>query len=160
MNMSAIVGGVVALGLVLMGIMIGSKAIIFFDVISAILVFFGMLAFLLQAHGTTGVGIVVKGSRAWLAGDVLDWERSDLEYAASVSGSGAQGVMLVGWVTAMIGLVQILQYTGPANLETLGPACAVMVLSVFYALVFKLVFWLPLGRWLRAHAEQVRDEAT
>ena len=159
MNLSAIIGGIVALGLLAMGIMVGSQFIIFFDVISAILVAFGMVAFLFLAHGGGGVASVLKAVRTWLSGEVLGWERSDLEYAATVSDSGAQGVMLVGWVTAMIGLVQILQHTGPANLETLGPACAVMVLPVFYALICKLVFWVPLGCWLREHAQRAKDSA-
>ena len=63
--------------------------------------------------------------------------------------------MLTGWLAMMIGMVQILQ-NFDGDLSWMGPACAVMILTLFCALFLKLVLWVPLEAWLTEQAHQER----
>jgi len=145
MNISAVIGGVLAWLLLLYGILVGSSVWIFVDFVSFVLVIFGGVAFLLQAHGRKGVALTWMATKAWLSGNTDQWSASDLQEAATVCESAAQGVILIGWIASMIGLVQILQNIDLDHLDAFGPATAVMVLTIFYALIWKLLFWLPLA---------------
>jgi flagellar motor component MotA len=152
--MSAITGGFIAISLILLGIMLGSPLIIFFDVVSVLLVGGGSIALLMAAHGIAGLGTVGRAARCWFCGSTTGWSSAELAHAARVSKTGGKAAMLTGWVGAMIGVVQILQYLVPSDLTALGPACAVMVLTVFYALCLKLVLWVPLEAWLTEQAQR------
>ena len=45
------------------------------------------------------------------------------------------------------------------KLDVVGPACGVMVLTIFYTLIWKLLIWLPRGRWLRVQSRAVVEES-
>ena len=159
MNYSFIVGGGVALGLLIGAIKLGASLFVFIDPVSSALVTFWLIAYLLQAHGSQGLAIVWRATKGWMSGTVQDWDLADIEYATTVSKSASQAVILVGWVATLIGAVQILQHPGEASYRILAPAVAVMVLTLFYALIWRVTYWLPLASWLTDQAALSRRQA-
>jgi flagellar motor component MotA len=159
MNLGAINGSIVVIGLILGCIMMGSPWVVFVDPVSVFVVGAGSTAVLLAAHGTTGLSTIVRAVECWLSGSTSEWSSDELAHAARLAQTGGKAAMLTGWVGFMIGATQILQYLDPNDLTALGPACAVMVLTVLYGLCLKLVVWLPLESWLMEQALRVREEA-
>jgi len=155
MNWSVIIGFCVAAGLVLMGILLGAPIHIFVDMICLMLILFGSAALLLQAHGFTVLRTVSGAIGQWLC-QSASWSSDEYSHAARVAKTGGKAAMLTGWVGMMIGAIQILHHTGETNLSTLGPACAVMILTLFYGLCLKMLIWVPLEAWLTEQAHQER----
>lgn len=153
MNMSVVIGLCIAAGLVLMGIMLGSPLLVFVDATCLQMVFFGSLALLMQAHGFTGLRTLVDAIKEWFMPSA-SWSAEEYSHAAVVAQTGGRAAILTGGVAAMIGAVQILHYTDGSNLSTLGPACGVMVLTLFYGLCLKMIVWEPLEVWLTEQAQQ------
>lgn len=117
-------GGFGALGLLALAILMGSPLGVFIDLPSALLVFGG--------GGLAWLAIVGSGWRALPA--ALRAERptaAQLDAAEDVARSGRRAVWLMGLVSTIIGLIQILQ--GLDDPSALGPALAVAVMTLFYA---------------------------
>jgi flagellar motor component MotA len=151
MRLSPIIGGTLAVSLVVLGILLGSPLAIFFDVYTVLIVGCLPVAFLLQAHGVVGLKTTQRAMVCWFSSDNQPPER--LGDACCVAETGAKATLKGAHVCVMIGAIQILQATHGDNLDTLGPAMSVVVLSYFYAHCINFVFWWPLGRWLTQHAQ-------
>jgi hypothetical protein len=149
MRWSVIVGGIVATGLTLYGILLGAPLTMFFDFNTVCLVAFLPVAFLLQAHGVAGLKIIQQAVRCWLGPDNLPPEQ--LDDACWVVETGAKATIKGALVCVLIGAIQILRML--EDVTALGPAMAVMILSYFYAHCINFVFWGPLGRWLIQQAQ-------
>jgi flagellar motor component MotA len=117
-------GGLGALGLLVVAILMGSPLGVFLDLPSALLVFGGgVLAWL-----------AIVGDRWRALPDALRAERptaAQLDAAEDVARSGRRAVWLMGLVSTIIGLIQIMQ--GLDDPSALGPALAVAVMTLFYA---------------------------
>jgi flagellar motor component MotA len=114
-------GGLGALGLLVLAILMGSPLGVFIDLPSALLVFGGgALAWL-----------AIVGDRWRTLPDALRAERptaAQLDAAEDVARSGRRAVWLMGLISTIIGLIQ-----GLDDPSALGPALAVAVLTLFYA---------------------------
>ena len=144
MKSSALLGGLLATSLIVCAILIGTSLATFVDTISMTFITVGTLLFLLQAHGTAGLGTIRKATGHWLKKN--PYNPAELPDASCVVRSGTRGMYLVATVAAFIGMIQIMRHLAdPAHL---GPAMSVMFLCLFYTLCTHLVFWYPLGRWL------------
>ena len=147
MKWSVLFGGIVATWLVLFGIILGSPFHVFVDPITAVLVLCLPIAFLMQAHGLAGLKTSGRALRCWMRAEPLAPE--ELQNACCVVETAARATINGGMVCVLIGAIQILQYTSGDNLDTLGPAMAVMFLGYFYAHCINFVLWGPLGCWLK-----------
>ena len=151
MRLSVVVAGAVSICLALFAISFGSPLWVFVDVITVFLVLSLPVAFLIQAHGGAGLATTLRAVRCWLG--PANTPPEQLEDARCVVDTGAKATYKGALVCVMIGAIQILQHTRTDNLDTLGPAMAVMLMSYFYAHCINFVFWGPLGRWLAQHAQ-------
>ncbi|MEC7948992.1 MAG: hypothetical protein VX265_15595 [Myxococcota bacterium] len=146
MKYSALYGGLLGLGLLLLAILLGTNLEVFFDFWS-VLIFLGLvLGFLLQANGPRGVAGLFRTTRHWLQ-DHRAPRESVLEGHGLVD-SARQGTRLAAVMGPFIGGIQILRNADLDNLAGLGPALGVMLLIPFYAATLQLLYWGPLQCWL------------
>ena len=147
MDVSRVVGGIAAAGLLVAAILMGSPLGVFIDLPSAVLVFGGGLV--------AWLGIV---GRQWRAlPDALRAERptaAELDAAEQVARSGRRAVWLMGLVSTLIGFVQILQQVDDPY--ALGPALAVCMLTVFYAGLADALVVSPLISRVRLRRSEAR----
>ncbi len=100
--------------------------------------------------------VVFGGGALWLASNGVDGIRTFmrafhkdaslvvLDEARAVAVSGRRQFYLAGWIGMMIGWMQMLQQMD--DLSKVGPAVAVSLLTVFYALLFSALLWNPLAQ--------------
>jgi flagellar motor component MotA len=146
MNIPAILGLMVTIGLVLFGIALGSPLIIFVDASPTIIVVGGTFFLMLAAHGTAGPFTYTLGGMQRLLGlgSPAPWSPAERRMAVLVARSGGTSAILMGGLGGMIGLCQMLQnMEDPAKI---GPAMAVALLTTFYAVVLNLIIFVPLAR--------------
>jgi hypothetical protein len=149
MRWSGFIGGILATGLALYGILCGAPLTVFVDVTTVCLVAFLPIAFLLQAHGVAGLKTIQQAVSCWLGPNHLPPEQ--LSDACCVVETAAQATIKGALVCVLIGAIQILRLL--EDITMLGPAMSVMILSYFYAHCINFVFWGPLGRWLIQHTQ-------
>ena len=150
MRWSAVAGGIASMCLAVSAIMFGAPLIVFFDVITVLLVLLFPVGFMVEAHGVSGLRTVRRAARCWLGSDNRPPEQ--LDDARCVVETGAKATTRGAIICVMIGAIQMLQAGALTNVEHIGPAMAVMLLSYFYAHCLNYIFWGPLGRWLAQHA--------
>jgi flagellar motor component MotA len=156
MNTNAIIGLVVAVSLVLVGINMGSPLIIFFDLTSVLLVVVASAALLLATHGRDA-GLILTGLGRWLMpGSIDPWSPAVCRKAAHVANSGGSLAIMAGALGSLIGLIQMLQNMDDPS--SIGPAMAVALLTVFYALGLNLLLFVPLARFFTEAAIEERAE--
>ena len=148
MRWSALIGGVVVVGLALWAILLGSQLPIFVDPPTIVLMVLLPVCFLLQAHGVEGLKVAQRAAACWLGRSGQPPEC--LSDAICVVDSGSVATTKGALVCVLIGAIQLLQ-SGNDNFGSLGPAMAVMLLSYFYGHCINFIFWWPLGRWLKLH---------
>ena len=73
------------------------------------------------------------------------------EHGVEVARTGTLVALLVGTAGALIGIVTMLQNMDDPT--RIGPAMAVSLLSVFYALLINIFVFVPVGRY---HREMTR----
>jgi flagellar motor component MotA len=151
MSWNAVIGGILTMSLVFLACVLGAPWWVFFDIPTFTLVFLLPVIFLVQAHGVAGFEATVQTVRCWLGSE--DSPPQHLDNACCVVETIANATIKAAHIAVLIGSIQILQFTHTNNLDTLGPAMAVAVLSYFYAHCINFVLWGPLSRWLRQHAE-------
>ena len=110
------------------------------------------VAFLLKAHGLNGLRTVKKAAACW--GGSQEYPPEKIEEAICIAESGAKGTLSAAWLCMLIGAIQMLQGFTPEQVDAIGPAVSVMLLSYFYARILNQVFWHPMERWLRQQALQ------
>jgi flagellar motor component MotA len=151
MRFSPIIGGLVSLSVVLLGCLLGAPLSIFFDVPVLIFAVTLPLAFLVQAHGVSGLRITAQAVDHWL--DPADTPPPRLADACAVADTGSRATIHCAHIPMLIGAVQMLQSGMLNDVLVMGPAVAVALLTYLYAHCINFVFWGPLRSWLRQHAE-------
>ena len=99
------------------GLVISGLSVSFIDMISALYVLGGSLSFALSASG------------AWNSKDRLE--------------AASEGAVICGWLGALIGAIAVAR-NSDSQWENLGPAVAVMLLTVLYGYFVKVVVRLVL----------------
>jgi len=145
MNTVALIGFICALGVMVMGILLGSPLIIFLDP-TAILI--GPVATLMLLIATFGFGTVQSAFGAGFRGLFFSGDQAQhperVRTVKMVARSGVNYSTLTGFIGGLIGLVQMLQ-----NMEdpsAIGPAMAVCLLSAFYAVAMVMFVYYPMAR--------------
>ena len=133
-------------------ILLGSSLAVFMDLSTAQLMLTLPVAFLLQAHGLNGLRTVKKAAAHW--GGSQEYPPAEIEEAICIAESGAKGTLSAAWLCMLIGAIQMLQGFTPEQVDAIGPAVSVMLLSYFYARILNQVFWHPMERWLKQQALQ------
>ncbi len=145
MNTVALIGFICALGVMIMGILLGSPLGIFFDT-TAILI--GPVATLMLLIATFGFGTVQSAFGTGFRG--LFFARDEpphpeqVKTVQMVAGSGINYSTLTGFIGGLIGLTQML--TNMADPTAIGPALAVCLLSAFYAVAMVMFVYYPMAR--------------
>jgi flagellar motor component MotA len=134
MNLGAIIGLIASVGLIGMGILLGSPFFVFFDVTAVLIVVIGTFFMLL-----------CSGMGRWLAGGSLSpWGAHECRKTSHVAHSGGILAIAMGGLGCLIGLVSMLRnMDDPSNI---GPAMAVTLLATFYAALMNLLFFVPMSR--------------
>jgi len=147
MNFTAILGLLMTLWVLIMGIVLGSPLVIFFDVPSVLLVVLGTAGLILAAHGPAGLFTYTCGGMRrllWPKSGAM-WGVEECRMAVRVARSGGQSAILMAACGACIGLCQMfLNIEDPA---TIGPAMAVCLLTSFYAIMLNILVFLPISRY-------------
>jgi flagellar motor component MotA len=155
MNIQAIIGIVGFGSLMLMGIMLGSPLVIFFDQPSAILCVGGTVFLMGATHGFgASKEAIMSGLRGLFSSNPEHQGKEAHEHNAHIASTGGVFCMLMGGMGALIGLIHMLQ--NMSDPTTIGPAMAFALLSTFYAMVLNLVIFMPTGRF---HREMARTPA-
>ena len=150
MRKSLFIGGFLTYSALFYAILLGSSLVIFVDPPTMQLMLTLPIAFLLQAHGLHGLRTVKKAATHW--GEGQEYPPEEVEEAICIAESGAKGTLSAAWLCMLIGAIQMLQGFTPEQVDAIGPAVAVMLLSYFYARILNQVFWHPMERWLRQQA--------
>lgn len=144
MNLSAIIGIIVSVGVIGMGIQLGSSLFIFVDVPAVLIVVIGTFFMLLATHGKDSL-VLCSGMGRWvMGGGQSPWGAEECRKAAHVANSGGSLAITMGALGCLIGLVSMLR-----NMEdpsTIGPAMAMALLATFYAALLNLLFFVPMSR--------------
>jgi len=146
MSLHVILGFLGALGLVIMAIVMGTPLITFIDTTSVLIVLGGTCLLLVASHGLDdSMSCIFEGLKRILApGSAPAWSAKECRRAARVATSGGIISLVMGAMGSLIGLVQMLnQMEDPSKI---GPAMAVALLTVFYALCLNLFLFVPLSR--------------
>jgi len=152
MNGAAIIGIILASGMVVLGIVVHSPLGTMFDLISVLFVILGLPAVLLVTYSPRrlreyGLGGVVrmlqpdKGS---------PWHPDAHLQAARIANTAAVLAFLMGTVGTLIGVVQMLQQLDDPTM--IGPALAVALLTNLYALLIYALLCHPLAQYHQAAA--------
>jgi len=107
----------ILLFILISGLVISSLSVSFIDMISALYVLGGSLSFALSASG------------AWNSKDRLE--------------AASEGAVICGWLGALIGAIAVAR-NSDSQWENLGPAVAVMLLTVMYGYFVKVIVRLVL----------------
>jgi len=155
MNIPAILGLMVAVGLMLYGIMLGAPLIVFLDMVSICIMLGGTFSLMLAAHGTSGPFTYTLGGLQRLLGlgSPAPWGPAERRMAVQVARSGGTSAILMAGIGGLIGLIQMLQNMGDPS--QIGPAMAVALLTTFYAVILNLLVFVPLAR----HFTEVETQA-
>ena len=144
MNLSAIIGLIVSVGLIGMGILLGSPFFVFFDVTAVLIVVIGTFFMLLATHGKDSL-LLCSGMGRWLGGGSLSpWGADECRKTSDVAHSGGILAIAMGGLGCLIGLVSMLRNMDDPS--TIGPAMAVTLLATFYAALMNLLFFVPMSR--------------
>jgi len=145
MNLSAIIGLVVSVGVILMGVLLGSPLMIFFDLPAVLIVVVGTFFLLLATHGKDSL-LLCSGMGRWLSGGATSsWGAEGCRKTSEVANSGGSLAITMGALGCLIGLVQMLSSMDDPS--TIGPAMAVALLTTFYAALLNLLFFVPMSRY-------------
>ncbi len=145
MNIPTILGLIVTVTLLLMGIVLGSPLIIFFDLPSTAIVAGGTFFLMLAAHGTAGPFTYTLGGmqRILGLGSPAPWGPTQRRMAVLVARSGGTSAILMAALGALIGLTQML--SSMEDPTKIGPAMAVALLTSFYALLLNMFIFIPIA---------------
>ena len=147
MRKSVFIGGILTYTALIYAILLGSALVGFVNLNTVLLMLTLPCAFLLQAHGLNGLRTVKKAAGHW--GGSQEFPPNEIQDAICVVESGAKGTLSSAWLCMLIGAIQMLQHVTSENIDGIGPAVGVMLLSYFYARIMNQVFWHPMERWLR-----------
>ena len=153
MNYTAILGGLVALCLLVMAMLMGGPLLIFFDPTSVMILVGGTLMLTLAAHGWAGWAALLLGTlRMLIPASTMDghWGRARCLEVSRVAGSAGNIAIIMAGCGAMIGLTQMLAHLDDPT--QIGPAMAVCLLSTFYAIMMNLFLFIPLSRFFNEAA--------
>ena len=150
MRKSLFIGGFLTYSALFYAILLGSALAAFIDPPTVQLMLTLPFAFLLQAHGLDGLRTVKKAATYW--GGSQEFPPNEIQEAICVAESGAKGTLSAAWLCMLIGAIQMLHGVTPEQIDAIGPAMGVMLLSYFYARILNQVFWHPMERWLRQQA--------
>ncbi len=151
MKFGPIIGGLLSMSFIMVACLLGASGMVFFDTPTLMLVFTLPLAFLVQAHGWAGLKTVARAVKCWL--DPENVPPRQLTDACCVVQTGSRATIHCAHIPIVIGAIQMLQHGALESIDELGPAMAVALLTYFYAHCINFVFWGPLSRWLRQHAD-------
>ena len=146
MSWSSAIGWMVAGAAVLAAVLLRSPLDAFVNGPSLVLVVGGTCCLLLFTHGgdalwTHGIG----GLGRWLQPDRFDgWHLEDHLKTTRIANSAGILAILMGALSTLIGCVQMLQKLDDPR--QIGPALAVALLSVFYAVALNALLFFPLAR--------------
>ena len=144
MNTSTIIGIVVTVSLLLAGIMWGSPLIVFFNTSAVMIAVGGTVFMLLATHGRDALLLCSGMGRWFLGGGSTPWNAEDCRKAAHIANTGGGLAIMMGALGCLLGLITMLQNMD--DLSAIGPAMAVALLTVFYAMAMNLLFFVPMSR--------------
>lgn len=149
MNIPALIGTLVTVGLLLTGIMLGAPLVIFIDVTSVLIVVGGTVFLTLAAHGPDGIIKYIVGGLARLFITDLNlsapWSALECQKAVLVARTAGTSAIMMAVCGAMIGLTQM--FTNLDDPTHIGPAMAVCLLTSFYGVLLNLFVFIPLARY-------------
>ena len=152
MNWSAITGLIVALSLTLMSILWTMPIAWLVDLGSVVLIVIPLPLMVMVAHGWEGLTRgIFGGLRAYLAPALAgSWTPGDAARSARVAETASLLSLLLGAVGTLLGLVMMLQRLDDPS--AIGPAFAVAMLSIFYAVALNVFLFIPLRRHMQLQA--------
>ena len=124
-----ILGGLVALCLLVMAMLMGGPLLIFFDPTSVLILVGGTLMLTLAAHGWAGWAALLLGTLRMLIPATMDghWGRARCLEVSRVAGSAGNIAIIMAGCGAMIGLTQMLAHLDDPS--KLGAGVAVIFLA-------------------------------
>lgn len=131
-----IIGTILFLGLMFMGMLFGGGAWLYLDIPSALMVFPPAIVFAIAATSIASFknGIAVLGGAD---GNLEEKDFMGAAYTFAVMGTSAIWIglaaTLIGWV-AMAANIKVEEFT-----QVIGPAFAVSVLTIMYAMIMKVM---------------------
>ena len=143
------------IGLVLFAILLGAPLRIFFDPGAFTIGFGGTLFLLFATHGWTASWSAISTGLHGLIRNRDHQGSENHEHAFQIARSGTLISLLVGTAGALIGVITMLQNLDDPS--SIGPAMATALLCVFYTLLFNLCVFVPVGRYHREMANNVRN---
>jgi|GEM_PF-6701392 len=151
----------IAIGMFLMTVVLGSPLIRFFDIVSLFVVLFSTVGLIVWTYGQKAAETTLNLTRcmAWPQGPQA-WGADRLEMGAEVAQGAQRLTMLAGWTSVLIGCVQILwspDMSEGFSSPSLGPAMAVNLLPLVYALMMNMLLWIPLERYCKVALKRGPD---
>lgn len=142
---------VLAISTLLLMIAIGAPLAIFFDGISAFVMIFGTLCVLSWTYNMETVGSTLRLTKFMMWPPRAEqWDATRLENGVEVARGAQRLTMLMGWICALIGVLQIMEFLHPDNEDfaaALGRDVIVTLLPLVYALGMNMLLWVPLERY-------------
>ena len=148
------VAGVLScLGLIVVAILMGGPLMGFIDLGVILLVPFGTFFLLAATHGfATTARSLAKGLGQLMAGDVSHLEPDERAQVAAVAESGSIFTVLTGAIGVLMGAMSMLRELD--DLTKIGPAMAVVLLSLLYAFCQALFVFVPIVRSSRMASDE------
>jgi|GEM_PF-2014756 len=158
MNLSGIVGLLVAILGVGLGAALLGEFTVYFDLISLVFVLLPMLLMPMVIHGHADLRKYGFGAlwRFLFPGDSAPWSASENAKALRVIDSTGAMAILAGAAGTLIGTVQMLQALDDPSV--IGPALSVALLTLLYPLLMTGLLLFPLSRHYRVAAIQAGSD--
>ena len=151
--MARFVGLTVGIMLILMGIMLGGELHLFIDYPSLAITVGGGFAFCFAVHSPADLKAALRAAHGNAA-----ISREEFQHHDAVLETFSNTTLASGAVGTLIGVVNML-----ANMDdpkSLGPACAVAVLTVLYAAIISGMIIMPLRGRMKKRVDAVASAGT